>query len=208
MNIITWSMTRREEKMKKTTNFLLIFILSLFVLVLSNNISLAGYLIELKNGRAIAVYDYKDTGEQIIFFSNGGEIIINKTMIKDIREAKFKFAESLMYEQENKEPVTGADKSKPGLQDLLTEELDNLYEQKESLAKEREELAKKQDELQNDIKQEGRYVLPTKRKEFKRRLDALEEKIQRFNEKVANIEKREETVTSKIEILKKEGRGY
>ena len=189
--------------MKKTTNFLLIFTLSLLVLVLSNNVSSAGYLIELKNGRAIAVYDYKDTGEQIIFFSNGGEIVINKNMIKDIREAKFKFAESLIYEQENKEPATDTDKSKPVLPNL-TDELDNLYEQKESLAKEGQELAKKREALLNDIKQEGRRVLPTRKKEFKRRLDALEEKIQRFNEKVANIEKREETVTSEIEILEKE----
>lgn len=205
MDIILRFITRKEEKMKKTTNFLLIFTLSLFVLVLSNNVSLAGYLIELKNGKAIAVYDYKDTGEQIVFFSNGGEIVINKSMIKNIREAKFKVTESLIYEQENNEHAAGADKNKTGLHDLLTEELDNLYEQKESLAKEWEELAKKREELQNDIKQEGRRVLPTKKREFKRRLDALEEKIQRFNEKVANIEERKETVTSEMEILKKEG---
>ncbi len=191
--------------MKKTTNFLLIFTLSLFVLVLSNNVSLAGYLIELKNGRAIAVYDYKDTGEQIIFFSNGGEIVINKNMIKDIREAKFKVTESLIYEQENKEPATGKDKSKPRLQDLLTEELDNLYEQKESLAKEWQELAKKQEELQNDIKQEGRYLLPSKRKEFKRRLDEMEEKIKNFNEKADVLKEREAEIKKQIKTLKKEG---
>ncbi len=180
-------MTRREKKMKKTTNFLLIFTLSLFVLVLSNSVSLAGYLIELKNGRAIAVYDYKDTGEQIIFFSNGGEIVINKNMIKDIREAKFKVTESLIYEQENKAPATGADKSKPGLRDLLTEELDNLYEQKESLAKEWEELAKKREALQNDIKQEGRRVLPTKRKKFNEKADALKEREAEIKKQIKTL---------------------
>ncbi len=191
--------------MKKITNFLLIFTLSLFVLVLSNNISLAGYLIELKNGRTIAVYDYKDTGEQIIFFSNGGEIVINKNMIKNIREAKFKVTESLIYEQENKEPATGADKSKPELQDLLTEELDNLYEQKESLAKEGQDLAKKRAELLNDIKQEGRRVLPVKKKEFKRRMDEMEEEIKNFNEKADALKEQEAEIKKQIKTLKKEG---
>lgn len=202
MDIILRFITRKEEKMKKTTNFLLIFTLSLFVLVLSNNVSLAGYLIELKNGKAIAVYDYKDTGEQIVFFSNGGEIVINKNMIKNIREAKFKVTESLIYEQENKEPAAGADKNKTGLQDLLTEELDNLYEQKESLAKEWEELAKKQVELNNDIKQEGRRVLPTKRKKLRRRLYEMEEEIKNFNEKADTLKEREAEIKKQIKTLK------
>lgn len=194
--------------MKKATILILSFVFSSFIIALSHNVSYAGYLIKLKNGRSIAVSDYKDTGKEIKFFSQGGEITVSKEAVHEIKHMELKETETLIYEQEEETvpevevlatPSKDEDKTKKF--PTLIEELANLYKQREALAKEREELVKKRDNLLNDIKQEGTRVLPTKKKELKRRFDALEEEIKRFNERVTDVEKREETIKSKIESL-------
>ena len=48
----------------------------------------ADYKIILKNGREFVVDDYKDMGSKIKFYREGGEIELDKSLIKDIKKLK------------------------------------------------------------------------------------------------------------------------
>jgi len=195
--------------MRKTLVFPLLFVISLLTIFLSYKLSHAGYLITLKNGRTITVSDYRDTGDQISFYSQGGEMAISKQAVQDIKRVELNETENLIYKykEESVETTPGIEVGTARSQEEdktskfsdLIGELADLYRQREALAKERERLVKKQEELTRDIRQEGTRILPTKKKEFERQLNALEDEIKEFNEKIADIEKREKTIKSKIE---------
>lgn len=179
--------------MRKNMNFLPMLILSLLFIFLFPYLSSADYLIELKNGRTIDVHDYKDEGDRIKFTSYGGEIIMDKSLIKEIKKIEIKPYEGPLYYEENEKekPAASAEErksdtamSEPGTLSVP----DSIQKQKEALVKEGEELGKKREELLNDIKQEGRLVLPSKKREFEKRWNEVEGEIKEFNEKVKSME--------------------
>jgi hypothetical protein len=198
-------MTRREEKVRMKMNFLRAFVLALFIIPLFPYVSSADYLIELKNGRSIDVREYKDEGEQIRFTSYGGETVINKSLIKEIKKTDLTPVEGPVYYEENgiEKPAAPAKDEKATTVPSSKNEPDSIQKQKEALSKEGEELEKKREQLLNDIKQEGRLVLPTKRKELKKRMDTLEGEIKEFNEKAKDVEKIEKPVEGNIEAPEK-----
>jgi len=181
--------------MRMNMNFLPALVLSLLIIPFFPYLSSADYLIELKNGRTIDVRDYKDEGDSIKFTSYGGETVIKKSLIKEIKKTEFLPAEGPMYEEnETEKPSSPAEDKKADVTSDAKNEPDIIQEQKEALVKEGEELGKKREELLNDIKQEGRLVRPTKKKEFERRMGTLETEIKEFNKKAEDFESEKDTI--------------
>lgn len=186
--------------MKKNINFLPALLSPLLFIFLFPYLSSADYLIELKNGRAIDVRDYKDEGEQIRFSSYGGETVIKKSLIKEIKKTEFLPVEGPVYTGNGTEGTASPaeDKKPEDKKTVVTSnaknKADSIKERNEALSKEGEELGKKREELLKDIKQEGRLVLPTKKKELKKRMDSLETEIKEFNEKAEDIKSEERTI--------------
>ena len=197
-----------EEEMRMNMNFLPALVLSLLIIPLFPYLSSADYLIELKNGRTIDARDYKDEGEQIRFTSYGGETVIKKSLIKEIKKTEFLPAEGPVYYEEAgaEKPAAPAKDKKADVTSVTSKtknKADIIQEQKEALSKEGEELNKKRGELLNDIKQEGTRVLSSKKKEFKKRMDALEGEIKEFNEKAVDAENKENMLKPETEDTKK-----
>ncbi len=200
--------------MKKTVIFILIFVLPMFAITFSYDVSHADYIIKLKNGRKIFVSKYKDTGKHISFYSQGGEVIISKENVEEIKDVEAKADERGMYVPEySEEPLetpsdagaadTADDKAESELSKLESE-LSSIYTQKLALNEQREELLKKQKELSGDVKREGGAVIPSKRRKLQMRAEKLKEDAKSFNERVTEIEKREQAVKSEIKSLEKE----
>ena len=184
-----------EEEMRMNMNLLPALVLSLLIIPLFPYLSSAAYMIELKNGRTIDARDYKDEGEQIRFTSYGGETVIKKSLIKEIKKTEFLPAEGPVYTGNETEGTAAPAKDKKA--DVTSDaknKVDIIQKQKEALSKEGEELDKKRGELATDIKQAGTRVFPTKKKEFKKRMDALEGQIKEFNERAKDIESEEKTI--------------
>lgn len=174
---------------------ILLTLLLFSVSILFPAFAAADYKIILKNGREFIVDDYKDMGGKIKFYREGGEIELDKAIIKDIKKTK-----AVKQTEESSAPETTKDtpekpsaekSSQPQKQDIDSK-LKEIAGKKAQLRAEGEKLIADKKKLEEEIKKKGQVLYIREEREYKRRLSELEEKIKKFNEEIKSADKEEE----------------
>ncbi|MDP1759827.1 MAG: hypothetical protein Q8K77_08535 [Thermodesulfovibrionales bacterium] len=176
-------------------NKILITVSLFFVFILLAASALADYKIILKNGREFVVDDYKDMGGKIKFYREGGEIELDKDIIKDIKKTKAvrQTEESSPVETTEDTPEKpAAEKSAQPQKQETDSKLKELAKKKEQFKAEGEKLATDKKKLEEDIKKEGKVVSIREKREFDRRRSELETKIKKFNEEIKSADREEQ----------------
>ncbi|MBI1811034.1 MAG: hypothetical protein HY035_08855 [Nitrospirae bacterium] len=177
--------------MKKAIYFIVLF--SLFMLIYTP--SFADYKIILKNGREFVVDDYKDMGSKIKFYREGGEIELDKDIIKDIKETK-----APRPAEESSAPETTKDtpekpavekSSQPQGQETVNR-LKEIAKKKEEMKAEGEKLSEERKKLDEDIKKKGRVLAIREKRELEKQLSELETKIKKFNDEMSSLDQEQE----------------
>jgi uncharacterized protein (DUF3084 family) len=172
-----------------------------FTLVIISVPSYADYKIILKNGREFIVEDYKEIGGKIKFYREGGEIELDKSIIKGIKKTKAvkRTEESLPAETttDTTPEKPAAEKSAQPQKQEIDSKLKEVAGKKAQLRAEGEKLMDDKKKLEADIKKEGKVLHIREEREYKRRLTELEEKIKKFNEEIKSADKEEELLLKK-----------
>jgi len=152
----------------------------------------ADYKIILKNGREFVVDDYKDIGSKIRFYREGGEIELDKGLIKDIKKTKAikKPAEEPPAVETPVEKPAEEKGAQPQKQDI-DGKMKELAAKKAQLKAEGDKLSSDKKKLEEDIKKEGRVLNIRKEREYKQRVAELEEKIKKLNEEIKKADQEE-----------------
>ena len=180
----------REKIFARFAIFLII------VLAFTVTPSFADYKIILKNGREFVVDDYKDLNGKIKFYREGGEIELDKDIIKDIKKVK-----AVKRTEESSPADTTTDttpeklpteKSAQPQKQEIDSKLKELGKKKAQFMAEKEKLMSEGKKLEEDIKKEGKVVSIREKREFDRRRSELETKIKKFDEEFSKLEQEEE----------------
>ena len=176
-------------------NKIIVSVSLFFVFILISGPALADYKIILKNGREFVVDDYKDMGGKIKFYREGGEIELDKDIIKDIKKTKaLKPAEESSAPETTKdtpEKPTTEKSAQPQKQDMDSK-LKEIAGKKAQLKAEGEKLMAERKKLEEDIKKKGQALYIREEREYKHRISELEEKIKKVNEEIKSADKEEE----------------
>ncbi|MDP3259078.1 MAG: hypothetical protein Q8M34_00635 [Thermodesulfovibrionales bacterium] len=174
-----------------------IFLILFFMLIIISTSAFADYKIILKNGREFVVDEYKDMGGKIKFYREGGEIELDKDIIKDIKKTKAvrQTEESSPVETTEDTPEKpAAEKSAQPQKQETDSKLKELAKKKEQFKAEGEKLATDKKKLEEDIKKEGKVVSIREKREFDRRRSELETKIKKFNEEMSSLDQEQENL--------------
>jgi uncharacterized protein (DUF3084 family) len=175
-------------------NKILLTLLMLSVFILFSAPSYADYKIILKNGREFVVDDYKDMGGKIKFYREGGEIELDKSIIKDIKKTKAlkQTEESSPAETTKDAPEKpAAEKNAQPQKQEIDSKLKEIAGKKVQLRAEGEKLIADKKKLEEEIKKKGQVLYIREEREFKQRISELEEKIKKVNEEISSIDKEE-----------------
>ena len=166
-----------------------------FTLLIITTPSYADYKIILKNGREFVVDDYKDMGSKIKFYREGGEIELDKTIIKDIKKTK-----ALKRAEESSAPETTkdtpekptAEKSTQPQKQEIDSKLKEVAGKKAQLRAEGEKLIAERKKLEEEIKKKGQVLYIREERDYKRLISELDEKIKKFNEEISSLDQEQE----------------
>jgi len=176
---------------KKAIYFIVLF--SLFMLIYTP--SFADYKIILKNGREFVVDDYKDMGGKIKFYREGGEIELDKTIIKDIKKTKAvkRAEESSALETTKDTPEKpAAEKSAQPQKQEIDSKLKEIAGKKAQLTTEGEKLIADKKKLEEDIRKKGRVSAIREKRDIEKQISELETKIKKFNEEISSLDMEQE----------------
>jgi uncharacterized protein (DUF3084 family) len=179
-----------------------IFFILFFMLIVISAPAFADYKIILKNGREFVVDEYKDMGGKIKFYREGGEIELDKDIIKDIKKTKTvkQTEESSPAETTKDTPEKpAAEKNAQPQKQEIDGKLKELYKKKEVMKTEGEKLKAEGKKLEEDIKKEGKTLSIRKKRELEHQRSELEPKIKKHNEEFSKLEQEEE------QLLKERG---
>ncbi|MDP2278682.1 MAG: hypothetical protein Q8K51_10710 [Nitrospirota bacterium] len=168
---------------------------TLFSVVLFSTSAFADYKIILKNGREFVVDDYKDMDGKIKFYREGGEIELDKDIIKDIKKTK-----ALKRTEESSAPETtkdaaekpSAEKSAQPQKQEIDSKLKEIAGKKAQLRAEGEKLIAERKKLEEDIKKKGRVLAIREKREIEKQISELETKIKKFNEEISSLDQEQE----------------
>ena len=181
----------REKIFARLAIFLII------VLTFTVTPSFADYKIILKNGREFVVDDYKDMGSKIKFYREGGEIELDKSLIKDIKKTKAikRTEESTDSEttKEAPEKPSAEKNSQPQKQEIVGR-LKEIAKKKQEMKAEGEKLSEERKTLDEDIKKKGRTLSIREKRELEQKIPELNKKIKKFDEEFNKLEQEEEQV--------------
>ncbi|MDP3048731.1 MAG: hypothetical protein Q8N12_04790 [Thermodesulfovibrionales bacterium] len=172
----------------------IISLILFFALVIISAPSVADYKIILKNGREFVVDDYKDMGGKIKFYREGGEIELDKSIIKDIKKTKAvkQTEESSPVETTKDTPEKPpAEKSAQPQAQEIDNKLKEIAKKKEQMRAEGEKLTEERKKLEEDIKKKGRVLAIREKRELEKQISELETKIKKFNEEFSKLEDEE-----------------
>ena len=179
----------REKIFARFAIFLII------VLAFTVTPSFADYKIILKNGREFVVEDYKDMGSKIKFYREGGEIELDKTLIKDIKKTKtVKQVEEISSPEttkDNPEKPTAEKVIQPQKQETDSK-LKEIAGKKAQLRAEGEKLSEERKKLDEEIKKKGRVLAIREKREIEKQISELETKIKKFNEEMSSLDQEQE----------------
>ena len=167
------------------------------MLIIISTSAFADYKIILKNGREFVVDDYKDMGSKIKFYREGGEIELDKAIIKDIKKTKaIKRTEDSAPSETTKDTPEkpSAEKSSQPQKQEIDSKLKEIAGKKAQLRAEGEKLIADKKKLEEEIKKKGQALYIREEREYKRRLSELEEKIKKFNEEISKLDTEEATL--------------
>ena len=154
----------------------------------------ADYKIILKNGREFVVDDYKDLGGKIRFYREGGEIELDKTIIKDIKKTKAvrQTEESAPVETTKDTPEKPAPEkvTQPQKQEIVNR-LKEIAKKKEEMKAEGEKLSEERKKLDEDIKKKGRVLSIREKRELEQKIPELNKKIKKFDEEMSSLDTEE-----------------
>jgi uncharacterized protein (DUF3084 family) len=172
-------------------NKILITVSLLFVFILVAASALADYKIILKNGREFVVDDYKDLNGKIKFYREGGEIELDKSIIKDIKKTKtIKRAEESSPVETTKDTPEKPKSAQPQKQETDSK-LREIAGKKAQLRAEGEKLMADKNKLEEEIKKKGRVLAIREKREIEKQISELGEKIKKFNEEMSSADKEE-----------------
>ncbi|MBA3071366.1 MAG: adenylyl-sulfate kinase [Nitrospirae bacterium] len=166
-------------------NKILMTVSLLFVSILISGSALADYKIILKNGREFVVDDYKELNGKIKFYREGGEIELDKDIIKDIKKTKAlrpveeRYAPETTNDTPEKPP---AEKSTQPQEQEIDSKLKEIARKKAQLRTEGEKLIADKKKLEEDIKKKGRVLAIREKRELEKKAAEIEEKINKVNE--------------------------
>ena len=168
-----------------------------FMLVIISVPSYADYKIILKNGREFVVDDYKDMGSKIKFYREGGEIVLDKTTIKDIKKTK-----AVRQTEESSAPETtkdtpgkpSAEKNAQSQKQEADSKLREIAGKKAQLKAEGEKLTEERKKLDEEIKKKGRILSIREKRELEQKIPELNNKIKKFDEELGRLEDEEGTL--------------
>lgn len=173
-----------------------------FTLLIISAPSYADYKIILKNGREFVVDDYKDMGRKIKFYREGGEIELDKDIIKDIKKTKAvkQTEESSPAEtiKDSAEKSAPPEKSAQSQKQETDSKLREIAGKKAQLRAEGEKLTADKKKLEEEIKKQGQVIYLRQERDYKRRISELEEKIKRVNEEIKGADKEEELLLKEV----------
>ena len=172
-----------------------IFLILFFMLIIISTSAFADYKIILKNGREFVVDDYKDMGGKIKFYREGGEIELDKDIIKDIKKTKAikRTEESSPAETTKDTPEKpAAEKSAQPQKQEMDSKLKEIAKKKEQMRAEGEKLIADKKKLEEDIRGKGRVLAIREKRELEKRLSELDEKIKKFNEEMSSLDQEQE----------------
>lgn len=176
-------------------NKILMTVSLLFVSILISGSALADYKIILKNGREFVVDDYKELNGKIKFYREGGEIELDKTIIKDIKKTKAvrQVEERSAPETTNDTPEKPpAEKSTQPQEQEIDSKLKEIARKKAQLRTEGEKLIADKKKLEEDIKKKGRVLAIREKRELEKKVAEIEEKINKVNEEIKSADGEEE----------------
>ncbi len=177
-------------------------LLLLFVFILISVPASADYKIILKNGREFVVDDYKDLNGKIKFYREGGEIELDKDIIKDIKKTKaVKRTEESSPAETTKDTSEkpAAEKSAQPQKQEIDSKLKEIAGKKEDMRAEKEKLDEEKKKIEDEIKAKGRVTSAREKREFRRRISETEEKINKFNEELSSLDREQERLLKEIE---------
>lgn len=166
------------------------------MLIIISTSAFADYKIILKNGREFVVDDYKDMGSKIKFYREGGEIELDKDIIKDIKKTKaLKPAEesspSETIKDSAEKPASPEKSAQPQKQEIDSK-LKEIAKKKEQMRVEEEKLIAERKKLEEDIKKKGRVLAIREKREIEKQISELETKIKKFNEEMSSLDREQE----------------
>ncbi|HBG92394.1 MAG: hypothetical protein A2X54_07155 [Nitrospirae bacterium GWF2_44_13] len=175
-------------------NKILVSVSLFFVFILISGLALADYKIILKNGREFVVDEYKDMGSKIKFYREGGEIELDKAIIKDIKKTKAvkrteDGAPSEITKDADEKP--SAEKSTQPQKQEIDSKLKDVAGKKAQLRAEGEKLIADKKKLEEDIRKKGRVLAIREKREIEKQISELEGKIKKVNEEISSADKEE-----------------
>ncbi len=173
----------------------IISLILFFTLVIISVPSFADYKIILKNGREFVVDDYKDLNGKIKFYREGGEIEIDKSIIKDIKKTKaLKRAEESSPVETTKDTPEkpSAEKSAQPQKQETDSKLREIAGKKAQLRAEGEKLIADKKKLEEEIRKKGRVLAIREKRELEKQISELEDKIKKVNEEIKSADREEE----------------
>ncbi|MBI4685731.1 MAG: hypothetical protein HY755_11085 [Nitrospirae bacterium] len=155
----------------------------------------AEYKIILKNGREFIVDDYKDLNGKIKFYREGGEIELDKGIIKDIKKTKAlrPAEESSPVETTKDTPEKpAAEKNAQPQKQETDSKLREIAKKKEDMRAESEKLSNEKEKLNEDIRKKGRVLAIREKRELEKKISELETKIKKFNKEMSSLDQEQE----------------
>ncbi len=170
------------------------------------SLSRAGVSIELKNGNTISADECRESNGRLVCYKMGGTFEIEKQDIASVRRSK---GESMSGEEEQPPATqenTGEGKGKPD-KGALTKDpavegkarLDRITQRKRELQPEREKLISEREKLNQELKSSPDWMTVDKFQDLKKRMSALDERINAFNDEVTRLNKEEKTIRDSLQ---------
>jgi chromosome segregation ATPase len=169
------------------------------------SLSPAAVRIELKNGGTIIADECREADGKLLCYKMGGTFEIEKRDIASIKETSER--ENIEEEEapppaqpEVKEGAAETDKGagveQPGAE--ARKRLEQITERKRALQPEREKLVRERENLREEVKKAPDWMTTDKFNDLKKRISALDERINGFNAEVTQLNQEEKTILDSL----------